>query len=341
MNISIAKTKTFLRKAKIVLTTIFLVVVVSLPVIIDNSFVLHMLTLTLIYVLLTIGQNLITGYTGMLSMGQAAFYGIGAYASAILSLKLGMPWPICFLIAGVTAGLFGVLVGFPCVKLGSDYLTLMTIGFSVIVQLIFLNWMEATNGPMGLRGLTPPSIGPFEFSSPEQYYYLYLAITIIAYVLINQFINSKYGRALISIRDDEIAAGAVGVNIAYYKVLAFGLGSFLAGIAGSMLAHFIMFVGPTSFSLDESILHMQMNILGGLGSMPGSILGAAIMTIIPQLLQPIYEYRMLISGVLMVALMVWRPQGLLGTRTAGKSLLENMYSSLSTLMGSRKKTHIE
>jgi branched-chain amino acid transport system permease protein len=303
------------------LAVLVIVLLATLPLYV-NEFVVRMLVLVWIYSLLTIGQNLITGYTGMLSMGQAAYYGIGAYTSALLTLHLGMPWPLALILSGTVACVFGIVLGFPCVRLSSDYLTLMTIGFNVIASLVFLNWMDVTQGPMGLSGLPSPSIGPVTFRTVDGYYYLYLIILGIVYLFIKGLIRSKHGRALIAIRDNELSAASVGINVSVYKLLSFGLASFLAGISGSMLAHFIKFVGPSTFKVDESILHMQMAILGGLGSLPGSVVGAAILTIVPQVLQVVYEYRMLINGVVMVGLMIWRPQGLLGGRAAGRIISE-------------------
>lgn len=314
---------------------LFVACALLLPQFIHDSFILRLMAQVWIYSLLTLGQNIITGWTGMLSMGQSAFYGLGAYTAALLALKLNMPWFYTFLLSGLVAGLFGAVLGFPCVRLGSDYLTLMTVGFNNIALLVFLNWIKVTRGPLGLGGIKPPSIGDFVMRTPVQYYYLFLLIMVLCYLAVRGMINSKIGRALIAIRDDEEAAKSMGVNLAYYKVLAFGVGSLLAGIAGNMLAHFILFVGPTSFSIEESLLHMQMAILGGLGSLPGSILGAAILTIVPQFLQMIYEYRMLFNGVLMVVLMVWRPQGLLGSTAAGVSVRTQFQQLLSRVTGGK------
>jgi branched-chain amino acid transport system permease protein len=255
----------------------------------------------------------------MLTLGQAAFYGIGAYTSALLVMRMGVPWPLAFLSAGLMAGIFGLLVGIPTLRVGSDYLTLMTIGFGEIFRIVALNWMALTRGPMGLPGVPPPEIGSFVFDTDFKMYYLYLLIAVSCYFFMHRLTRSHVGRALIAIREDETAAASMGVNVPYYKVLAFAFGSMWAGFSGSMLAHFIVFVGPMTFDIDESLLHMQMAILGGLGSLPGSVLGAAILVSIPQIFQPLYEYRMLINGALMVGLMAWRPQGIMGKMAAVSS----------------------
>jgi len=301
---------------KIWLYAIGSIVLLAVPEVVPNDYVLRILIAIIINIPLALSQNLITGFGGMLTLGQAAFYGIGAYTSAILMMNVGAPWPVAILSAGALACIFGILLGFPCLRVGSDYLTLMTIGFGEIFRTVALNWMALTRGPMGLPGVPPPQIGPFVFSSNTSMYFLYLAIAILCYIFMNRLTKSHFGRALISIREDETAAAAMGINVSYYKVMAFAFGSMWAGISGSMLAHFLQFVGPMTFTLNESLVHMQMAILGGLGSLPGSVLGAAILVALPQIFQPLYEYRMLLNGLLMVMLMAWRPQGIMGTSAA-------------------------
>jgi len=291
-------------------------VLLAVPELVPDDYVFRIIIAIMIYIPLALSQNLITGFGGMLSLGQAAFYGIGAYTSAIMMMKVGAPWPIAILSAAALACIFGILLGFPCLRVGSDYLTLMTIGFGEIFRIVALNWMALTRGPMGLPGVPPPQIGSFVFNTNTSMYYLYLSIAVLCYLFMHRLTKSHLGRALISIREDETAAAAMGINVSYYKVMAFAFASMWAGISGSLLAHFLMFVGPATFGLNESLLHMQMAILGGLGSLPGSVLGAAILVALPQIFQPLYEYRMLLNGLLMVMLMAWRPQGIMGTSAA-------------------------
>ena len=304
------------------------IVLLAIPEIVPNDYVFRIIIAVIIDVPLALSQNLITGFGGMLTLGQAAFYGIGAYTSAIMVMKVGAPWPVAVLTAAAVAAIFGILLGFPCLRVGSDYLTLMTIGFGEIFHIVALNWMALTRGPMGLPGVPAPQIGPFVFNSNKSLYYLYLSMTVLCYLFMYRLTKSHIGRALVSIREDETAASAMGINIAYYKVLAFAFGSMWAGVSGAMLAHFLKFVGPMTFTLNESLLHMQMAILGGLGSLPGSVLGAAILVSLPQVFQPLYEYRMLLNGLLMVILMAWRPQGIMGTSAAASSAKRNLLGQL-------------
>jgi branched-chain amino acid transport system permease protein len=313
------------------LAVIGTVVMIAVPEVVPNDYVFRIIISVIIDIPLALSQNLITGFAGMLSLGQAAFYGLGAYTSALLVMKLGVPWPIALLLAGVVACIFGILLSFPCLRVGSDYLTLMTIGFGQIFYIVALNWMQLTRGPMGLPGVPAPQIGPITFNTPNSIYYLYLVISALCYLFMHRLTNSHIGRALIAIRDNETAAAAMGINVAYYKVMTFAFGSLWAGISGSMLAHFLAFVGPMTFTLNESILHMQMAILGGLGSLPGSVLGAAILVSVPQLFKPLYQYQVLLNGLIMVILLIWRPQGIMGKSTVAKSVRK---SFLKTLFGS-------
>lgn len=310
-------------------------VLLALPQVIPNDYVLRIVIAVIIDIPLALSQNLITGFTGLLTLGQAAFYGIGAYTSAILVMKLGAPWLLALLAAGLLACIFGILLGFPCLRVGSDYLTLMTIGFGEIFHIVVLNWMALTRGPMGLPGVPAPSIGPITFSSSESKYYLYLLIAASCYLFMHRLTKSHVGRALIAIREDETAASAMGINTSRYKLLAFAFGTLWAGVSGSMLAHFLSFVGPMTFTLNESLFHMQMAILGGLGSLPGSVLGAAILVSLPQIFQPLYEYRMLLNGALMVVLMGWRPQGIMGTSAMARAAAGGVLRRLGLRRGER------
>jgi branched-chain amino acid transport system permease protein len=297
-----------------------IVLILLVPWLTPNDYVLRIVITILLYVVLALGQQLLTGFTGILSLGHAGFYGLGAYTSALLVLNFGVPWPLALLSAAVLACVFGVALGFPCLRVGGDYLTLMTIGFGEIARIVFLRWIPVTRGPMGLPNIPSPQIGPFVFDTNIHYYYLYLCLAAFTYFCIRRVVNSEIGRSLMAIRDDEIAAMTVGIDIARYKVMAFGISTFFAGMAGSMLAHFLRFIGPMNFTMDESLLMMQMVILGGLGSLPGTILGSAILVVTPEIFRVLTDYRQMLNGALMVVLMILRPQGLMGTLGASTAL---------------------
>jgi branched-chain amino acid transport system permease protein len=312
------------------------ILLLTIPKFVSSAYALHTIITIIIYIPLVLAQNLITGFTGMLTMGQAAFYGLGAYTSALLVMKLGVPWPIAFLAAGLVTAVFGVVVGVPCLRVGSDYLTLMTIGFGVIFSAFATNWVQVTRGSMGIPGVPPASIGPIVFNTLPKQYYLFLAIAALCYFFMYRLTRSRIGRALTAIREDEIAASTLGINLAYYKVLAFAFGALWAGFAGSMLAHSLAFVGPQSFTLDESLLQVQMAILGGFGSLPGSVLGAIILISLPQIFQDIFQFRMLINGILLLILMAWRPQGIMGTSAVGQTSLINTLKGLRSRLSLKR-----
>jgi len=297
-----------------------LIVLALLPAIVQSDYVRRIIAMIFIYAILAMSLNLIAGINGQLSLGHAAFYGIGAYTSALLSLQFQWPFLATFLVATAAAALFGFLLGVPCLRLSGDYLCIVTIGFAEILRLIFQNWVGLTRGPMGLPGIPRISFFSFKLTTDLQYDYFFLIIMVLTFICMERLINSQIGRAFIAIRDDEVAAGAMGVNLTVYKVLAFVIGSTFAGMAGSMMAHYSSFIGPMNFTVDESLLVLQMVILGGLGSNVGAVVGAAILVIAPELLRVVSEYRMLINGLLMICLMIWRPQGLLGTSATGKAV---------------------
>jgi branched-chain amino acid transport system permease protein len=252
---------------------------------------------------LALGLNVITGLTGQLSLGHAAFMSIGAFVSAICTIRLGLPFEINLAISGlVTAGV-GALIGFPILRLSGDYLAICTLGFAEIVKVAFLN-LDLTNRAFGL------SVPPPALLVPMPFYVLSVAILSIVFVAFLH--SSRFGRALKAIREDEIAAEAMGINPARYKVQSFAIGTFLAGVGGALYAHFLGYINPSDFGFLKSVDILGMVVLGGLGSIPGTVIGAAILTAAPEFLRFMAQYRMLVYGALLVCLMVFRPNGLLG-----------------------------
>jgi branched-chain amino acid transport system permease protein len=275
------------------------------------AYVLHLAILAGIYIILTVSINLIIGYAGQVSLGHAAFYGIGAYASALVSLHWHLPFPAAALTAMLVAGLCGLALGLPTLRLKEDYLAIVTLGFGVIVDLVFLN-LEFTGGPDGLPGIPPPSFWGLDFRPPWLYLILVVVIVILVLIATYRLVDSYHGRALRAIRDHEITAQVMGINTPAYKVIVFTLAAALAGLAGSLYAHYITFINPETFGLHTSILILAMVVLGGMGSIVGSVLGAVILTILPEMLRQAHAYQELIYGGLLMLLLIWRPEGLLG-----------------------------
>jgi len=253
-----------------------------------------------IYIILALGLNLITGVTGQLNLGHAAYMCIGAYTSAIMSMHYGMPFIVAILAGGLLAAAFGVVIGYPTLRLTGDYLAICTLGFGEILKSVLYN-VPAVGGAMGLAGIPPKTTLTIVF--------LVMIIVIISMVRVE---SSRFGRALVAIREDEIAAECNGINATKYKLQMFSLGCFIAGIGGALWAHKIMVLQPRDFGFLKSIEILNMVVLGGLGSIPGTILGATVLTSIPEILRFSSEYRMLLYGALLVAMMIFRPHGLMG-----------------------------
>jgi len=283
------------------------------------EYLLHILVIAGIYIILTLSLNLIVGFTGLPALGHAAFSCIGAYTSSLLALNMGLsPW-IGLLIGAWVAALSGVIIGYPAVRLKGDYLALATFGLGVIIYAIAKNWVSLTRGPMGLPGIPGFSVFGFQLSGIWSYLLLVSVFVAVTVFVINRIVHSPFGRVLRSIREDEIASQALGKDTIKHKFLVFIIGAFFAGIAGSLYAHYITFIDPSSFTVTESITILLMVIFGGMGSISGSIVGAVILVVFPELLRFLgmpssiaAPMRQMIYGLLLIVLMLKRPQGIMG-----------------------------
>jgi len=283
------------------------------------EYFLHILVITGIYIILTLSLNLVVGYTGLAALGHAAFSCVGAYASSLLALNYGLsPW-LGLLIGACVAAILGVFIGAPSLRLKGDYLAIATFGLGVIVYSVAKNWMSVTRGPMGLPGIPGFSVFGLQLSQVWSYLILVAVFVFLTYFVIRRVVNSPFGRILRGIREDEIAALAMGKNVNKYKIMVFVVGAFFAGIAGSLYAHYITFIDPSSFTVMESIAILLMVVFGGMGSLSGSFVGAAILVIFPELLRFLgmpssvaAPLRQMIYGLLLIVLMLKRPQGILG-----------------------------
>ena len=326
---------------------------------------IRILAFAMLYIMLALGLNIVVGYAGLLDLGYIAFYAVGAYLYGLLAsphlfeqfawVREAFPdglhnsiWLVIPLSAAVAA-MFGVLLGAPTLKLRGDYLAIVTLGFGEIIR-IFLNNLNApiniTNGPQGLSKIDPIEIGPVNFGrsldllgitipSVQLYYYLFLILTVVVIIVTVRLQDSRVGRAWVAIREDEIAAKAMGINTRNVKLLAFAMGASFGGVSGAMFSAFQGFVSPESFVLMESIVIVAMVVLGGMGYVPGVILGAVLLYAVPEILRfiakPLQEsifgteliapeaLRMLLFGLAMVLIMLMRPKGLLGKRREGQA----------------------
>jgi len=273
-----------------------------------------------IFVILSLSLNLIAGYTGLLSLCHAAFYGVGAYTTAILMTKAHFTFLPSLIISGFIAAFFGFLIGLPNLRLRGDYLAIATLGFSEIVKNIFLNWDSLTGGPKGISEIPPPSIFGIKFSAYNKFQYLILIWIFVAitYFAIKRLTQSRFGRALEAIREDEVATLAMGIDVTKYKVFSFIIGAFFAGIAGSLFSVFIKVVVLNSFDFMLSIIILCMVVLGGMGNNLGAVLGATIIYFaselpkifgISSLIPP--QFNQIIFGLILVLMMIYRPQGII------------------------------
>jgi len=289
------------------------------------GYFLHIAVLIGIYIILARSLDLIAGYAGLLSIAHAAFYGLGAYTAALMSLKLHSPFLVNLPCAMILSGLLGALVGIPSLRIRNDYFVVATFAFQVIAFSILNNWVSFTGGPMGVPGIPQPSI--FGWVVDSQWEYLSLVAVLAAIVLwaCHRMVHSPFGRVLMAIREDETCALSVGKNVAAYKVLVFIIGAAMASVAGVMYAHYISFVDPTSFTVMESIFIISIMIIGGAGSFWGPVLGAVVLVTLPEILRFIgmpsaiaANVRQILYGGLLVAFMMLRPQGLMGNYAFGR-----------------------
>ncbi|ANE45040.1 ABC transporter [Paenibacillus swuensis] len=255
-----------------------------------------------INIILAVSLNLINGFTGQFSMGHAGFMSVGAYMSAILTLDFNVPFPVALIAGGCLAAVFGMMIGIPSLRLKGDYLAMATLGFGEIIRIVLLN-TEYVGGASGLSGIPTQSSWTWVF-----------VFTFLTVVLISNFVNSIHGKACIAIRENEIAAEAMGINTTQYKVIAFVIGAFFAGVAGGLSAHKFYVITPTSFNFIKSFEILVIVVLGGLGSTSGAILGAIVLTLLFTWLQDFPEIRMIIYSLVLILMMIFRPSGLLGTR---------------------------
>ena len=286
-----------------------------------NPYVAQVVILCGINVILAVSLNLVNGFTGQFSIGHAGFMALGAYGSAMFTMHVGMRWVatlaalglpaqvaeglallVALALGGLLAALAGYLVGLPSLRLRGDYLAIVTLGFGEIIRVLILN-VDAVGAARGLPGI------------PAWVDFFWVGVGVAAVILLARHLAaSTHGRALFAIRDDEVAAEALGVDTTSYKVLAFVLGAFFAGIAGGLFAHYLSYLNPNSFTFIKSIEVIAMVVLGGMGSISGSVLAAIVLTVLPEVLRPVKDYRMVIYSLMLIVLMITRPGGLLGSR---------------------------
>ena len=347
------------------LPALYIGILIYLPFLLlkhDQSLLMHILPLIGIYIILALGLNVIMGYTGILNLGYTAFYGIGAYSAALLSIHFHMSFWLILPISGLIALIAGVLLGMPTLRLRGDYIAIVTLGFVEIVRLGLNNLDSITNGPKGLPGvnqaiMTPSiSFGSYKFllNDDIDYYFFILGLVLLTIFIMGRLHNSRIGRAWVSIREDEIASELMGINTTIMKIYAFGVGTFFAGVAGCIYVHWITFITPELFTFWESVLIVCMVVLGGMGNIRGVILGTILIVGIPEVLRiflttisfkladsPSADVwmkwtenlnlgRMLLFGGIMVVMVIFRSQGIIPARRPKTSLRRILHNAGKT-----------
>lgn len=292
-----------------------LAALLALPWLVPGDYEKHILIMGGIFVVLVSSLNLLVGFFGELSLGHHAFFGLGAYTSALLALRLGLPFWLDLVMAGVVAAAFGLGIGYVTLRLRGPYFVIVTLAFAEILRLVVHNWIGLTNGPMGLKGIPPPDVGlPGLFSvrilTKDAYYYVILGLVLVTVLVISRLVDSGVGRAFKAVRENEGLAASVGVDAFAFGLLAFGVSTFFAGLAGSFWAHYVLFVSPDLLGFSFTISMLLMLIIGGRGTMAGPILGAVIFTIVPEYLRVAEIYRLSIFGLLLVVATLFIPRGL-------------------------------
>lgn len=283
------------------------------------EYFIHLAVLISIFAILGVSLNLIVGYTGLLSVTQAAFYGIGAYATAIFMTSFGINFFVSILIGMALSGVLALFIGYVLSKFDGDYFALGSFGFNIILYSVFLNWQEVTRGPLGIPGIDRPSIFGYTFSTNSSFLILSVVIAGFVYFFAQWLGRSSFGRVLKAIREDEKAIQVFGYNTSQYKLAIFVIGAVLASIAGSLFASYISFIDPSSFVLNESIFVLAIIILGGLANNKGVVWGAVFLILLPEFLRFVgfpsdiaAQMRQVVYGVMLIILMIYRPQGLMG-----------------------------
>ncbi len=297
----------------IVVPGIAAILAVGLPTVliklnVIDAYTAQIITLGGVNAILAISVNTITGITGQLSLGQAGFMAIGAYSCIFFTLDVGLPLPVSVILAGLFTCLFGFIIGFPTLKLSGDYLAIVTLGFGEIIRVVLVNLKGITGGANGKRFTTLLAI------YPDLSFFIITAILAVILILLQNFLRSSYGRAIMAVREDEIAANSNGIGVFRYKMTGFVIASLIAGIGGALFAMVVGFVQPEVASFNKSIDYLIFVVLGGMGSMTGAVLSAYVLTYLQEFLRFLQDYRLLIYPLILIFVMLFRPQGLLGTR---------------------------
>ncbi len=312
----IKKIELFINKYKTVLLVFSLALLLLVPVFDFNLYIMNIIIKIIIYIVLALGLNILVGYTGLVSLGQAGFVAIGAYTTAIVTTRFGFNFFTSIILAVILSICVGVIVALPTLRLTGTYLAIITLGFGEIVRTIIIVWEPVTNGPLGIRNIPKPSIFGLQLTlNNGGLYYLSLLLLFLVLIVNIRFYNSKTGRALRSIKRDETASIMMGISTTYYKVLAFVLSAIISAISGAVYSTQLGYIDQNTFTFDMSTMILSIVILGGMGTIRGMVLGSVILVILPEMSRSLMDYRFVMYGLILVLMMRFRPQGILGWRS--------------------------
>jgi branched-chain amino acid transport system permease protein len=298
------------QRRELIITAVVIVGALLLPVLLQNPYHATVAKNLVVTIIVTLGFSLLFGFTGQLSLAHAAFYAIGAYGPPILMNKAGFPLPLAVLCAWLIAAVAAVIVGIPTLRLAGYYLAVGTLALAILSETVLNQWTDLTGGAMGITDVQPIMIGDFAVRG-QAFFWLALAVAIAVYLFLRNVLHSRVGRAFLAIRESESAAAAVGINVAFYKVLAFVISSVIAAIGGTLYAFNLLYVNPFLVSLDNAFIWLFMVLVGGLGSLAGTMLGTAVLYLIPEVFSFLSEYYVLVSGVVMIFVMLFAPGGMI------------------------------
>jgi len=310
----IDEAKKIINKNKIKTIIFLIVVAIMFPQLTDNNFFIYIGATVLLYMLLASSLNIIVGYTYQYLIGFAGFFAVGAYTTAILSTSYEINFLLLFLLSGVICIFFSLLLGIPTYRLGGIFFAFASLGFGEIIRLVIINWDSLTRGTFGIPGIPSPEIFNLSINNNTKFYYLVLIILIIHLFISNRVVESRIGRAWISLRENEDAAKSMGVDTFKYKLYNLAYGTFWAGVAGSYYAYFARYVSPDTFVLDESFRIFAMVLVGGMGTLVGPLVGSGLLTLLPQVFREFARFQLIIYGIAILLVMHYRPQGIIGAK---------------------------
>lgn len=285
-------------------------IIILVPLLTPNMYIMQIVNMICIYIILGTSINVLTGFTGQLSLGQAAFFGIGAYVTALLNTRAGLQFFPCLICSVIITALFGVILAVPALKVKGSYLALLTMGFGEVVRIVMINWTPVTNGTAGILGIESPVIFGFAFDTLKKYYFLIMAFVLLGLLYQSVIIKTRTGRAFVAIREDNEAAELTGINVTSYKIRAFVLSAVYCGIAGSLYAMMIKYVSPDTFTNNISSVILWTAIVGGFGTVMGPVLGGIVMQVLPEALRFLGDWRLVVYGVILLIVILRFPGGL-------------------------------